>query len=117
VLEAADGTNGVSFARDALDEALSRDFGLLRLMDEDSYLRGEPTWRNVFELYQTRARLEVQQLREAGQDVPKHLYAIRNSLAHGKREPRTGVRGDGFTESALALPIVKLLARVAVEPA
>lgn len=116
VLEAADGGKGVTFVSQELDSALSRDFGVLRVIPQ---LRHDE-WTNAFEVYRGRASLKLQQLRSAGamsdEDIANYLYALRNSLAHGKRGPRVSDFGTSAEEAASALSIVKLLARIAVEP-
>jgi hypothetical protein len=48
-------------------------------------------------------------------DVPQYLYRIRNQIAHGKHRVLAGGSGRFFEDVAWALPVVKLLARVAIE--
>jgi hypothetical protein len=115
VLEGADGTNGTTFSTNELPALLGRDFGVLCVIS-DWWHEGEQLWTNVFELYKHRARLELGRLNAAGiADIPAYLYRIRNSLAHGKTGILAGGHGPAFEAVARALPIVKLLARVAVE--
>lgn len=83
LLEARDSSNGKNFAAENLASIGSHDFGVLRvyrsLEDDD--------WVNAFEVYRGRARREFARLRRGGITTPTqvaaHLYAIRNSLAHG----------------------------------
>jgi hypothetical protein len=116
VLEGADGFNGMTFATAHLDEIAEADFGLLRILppwgDE-----GGTVYTSAFELYRYRARLELIRLARLGADVPRHLYDIRNGLAHGKRDTITGLPGASIEDVLRALPLVKLLARLAVHPA
>lgn len=87
------------------------DFGelLLYRFDDDSYL-------NVFESYRESAVAELQRLGAAGvADVPSYLYRIRNSLAHGRVDVLTHADGPAVVATVRALPLVKLLARSAVE--
>jgi len=116
VLEAADGGNGVEFASGQISSVLSHDFGVLQVMpllELDA-----PT--NAFEVYRDRAALGLEALRSRGlasdREIGEHLYAIRNSLAHGRRATRVGDFGTSVEEVARALPIVKLLARIVIEP-
>lgn len=116
ILEAADGANGVEFTSRHLIAILSRDFGVLRVIPH-----GRPeAATNAFEVFRHRAALHLEALRSRGmvsdEEVAEHLYAIRNTLAHGRRDPRVGDFGTSVEEVARALPIVKLLARIAVEP-
>lgn len=114
VLEAADGATGTTFATAHLDDLNDRDFGVLPVIPH-----GQPgDWRNAFEVYRRRARQKLRRLRvgmSANSEVAAYLYRLRNSLAHGKQNVRTGDFGSQVEEVASALPIVKLLARVAVE--
>lgn len=115
ILEAVDGGNGTDFASAELSNLLESDFGLLRVV-HDIRLNGGSLWTSVFDLYKHRSRVELSRLATEGiDDVPQHLYRIRNSLAHGKTDVLVGGHGSGFETAARALPIVKLLARVAVE--
>ena len=115
VLEGADGTNGTQFAAQELPHLLGHDFGVLRV--GEYWPGGGFLWTNAFELYKHRARLHLEHLNATGvTDIPAHLYRIRNSLAHGKTHVLAGDHGTGFQEAAKALLIIKLLARVAVEP-
>jgi hypothetical protein len=117
VLEAADGANGTAFIGQHLGEILDRDFGFLGVA---ATLLGADEWTNVFDVYRRRARNELARLRSlgttTGSEVASHLYRIRNSLAHGKRSTTTGDFGPRVAEVAGALHVIKLLARLAVEP-
>lgn len=116
VLEAADGGNGMSYVTAHTSQLESHDFGELWVIAPL-----DPNERtNAFDVYQRRARAELSRQRFAGpaaaDAIAAYLYAIRNSLAHGKTQVRVGDFGPGVKETAAALPIVKLLARLAVEP-
>lgn len=114
VLEAADGSNGKTFATSALGDIPIRDFGDLRIIGMDS---SYGTGVNAFEQYRSKAVAELARLATEGvTDVPAYLYRIRNSLAHGKRNTLHARRREGFERAVRALPVVKLLARLAVEP-
>lgn len=117
ILEGADGTNGKEYVTAELPNLLDQEYGFLRVArnvvheDQEAFI-------DVFELYRTRAKAELDRLRTDGvSDVPAYLYRIRNSLAHGKVDVLAGDHEEGFQAAARALPIVKLLARRAVDPA
>jgi hypothetical protein len=115
ILEAADGRNGKSYAREALPRLDDHDFGILRVISPNPWDRSE-TAANAFAVYKERAVEELTNLATGGvADVPRYLYKIRNSLAHGKTDVLAHGRGEAFQDAARALPIVKLLARMAVE--
>lgn len=108
--------NGKAFAACTLPTLLDRDFGDLGVVGDDMAGDGSVRWINAFEVYTGRARAELERLRAEGIDgVSAYLYRIRNRLAHGKRDIIAGAASGGFQDAARALPIVKLLARVAVE--
>lgn len=114
LLEAADGTNGKTFASECLDHLDRHDFGNLEVVNE-MRVNGDHVCTNVFEMHRLRAMVEIYRLEHLGTDIPKHLYALRNGLAHGKK----GTIAHGQTEFervARALPIVKLMARLSVSP-
>ncbi len=114
LLEAADRSNGKTFAAEILPAIVSHDFGMLPVIGIDGKYQNAV---NAFEVYKTRAAEELARLeREGVDDVPVHLYRIRNSLAHGKTDILSTSRGESFSEAVRALPVVKLLARMAVEP-
>jgi len=113
VLEAADRRNGKTFARSALASLSARDFGELWSIGDDLDVEAGP---NVFEVYRERAERELRRLGDAGESsTADHLYRIRNSLAHGKHDVLTTRHASRFAEAAAALPVVKLLARMAIE--
>ncbi len=114
VLEAADGSNGTEFSLRGLRQLASSEFGDLRVIGIDGNYGTAP---NVFDVYKKRALRELASLESEGEaDLPSYLYRIRNSVAHGKRDTLTGHDGERFERAARALPIVKLLARIAVDP-
>lgn len=115
VLEGADRLNGKTFSAQVLPTLLHRDFGLLRVIPlAFDGMRG--TYIDVFALYKHRARMMFHRLRESGiHDVPEYLYSLRNRIAHGKSHVLAGGSGRFFEEVIWALPVVKLIARVAVE--
>ncbi len=114
LLEARGGSNGKAFASANLASIGSYDFGVLRvyrsLEDDD--------WVNAFEVYRVRAKRELARLRRDGMTTPTQvaarLYAIRNSLAHGGVSVRVSDFDATVREVSGALPVVKLLARLAV---
>jgi hypothetical protein len=74
---------------------------------------------NAFAVYRRRARLRLRTLTAEGVTAPpevaRYLRELRNALAHGKHGVLVGDYGSQLAEVAEALPIVKLLARLAVE--
>lgn len=114
LLEARDSSNGKTFTAENLASLGSHDFGVLRvyrsLEDDD--------WVNAFEVYRTRAKREMARLQRGGITTPtqvaSHLYAIRNSLAHGRSSVRVSDFDATVREVSRALSMVKLLARLAV---
>lgn len=114
ILEAADGTNGKAFIGANLARLAGYDFGDLSIVADDL---ADCSFVNAFEVYRERAQQELARLAATGiPNIPEHLYRIRNSLAHGKHQVLVGSHGDRFVEAGRALPIVKLLARIAIEP-
>jgi len=114
VLEAADNANGKSFTENNLSRLATHDFGDLRVIGDDMTYESSV---NAFEAYRARAQAELARLRTGGvSDMPSHLYSIRNSLAHGKHNTLTTRHQDRWLEAGRALPVVKLLARLAIEP-
>jgi hypothetical protein len=114
VLEAADGQNGKVFAALTLVDLPATEFGELVVVGDDLDAESAP---NAFEVYRTRALEELARLAADGiGNVPEYLYGIRNSLAHGKHHVLTASHGERYVRAARALPIVKLLARSAVDP-
>jgi hypothetical protein len=112
VLEGKDMQNGKTFARQSINQLSTFDFGILRIIGtDDSYENAT----NAFEVYRKRALDEMENLKDAGIDAVDRLYRIRNSLAHGKVDVLLPDDGEPFHAALRALPIVKLLARIAVE--
>jgi len=114
ILEAVDGGNGKAAATHLLPDLTTYQFGHLSLVE---VFVDPPARVNAFDRYRAWA---VDEIGELGLDDPDvdlagYLYKIRNSLAHGKHEALTTGRGEEFMAAARALPIVKLLARMAVE--
>jgi hypothetical protein len=116
VIEAADGTNGLKFLTAHLRDFASFEFGMLRVIRPRS-LRG---WGNAFTVYRRRARQHLKHLEASGissdEQVARYLYDLRNSLAHGKHGTLVSDYGSQVGEVAAALPLLKLVARIAVEP-
>jgi hypothetical protein len=112
VLEARDGSNGIAFAEANLPAIRTQDFGVLRVY------RTPDDWTNAFEVYRQRAKRELRRLRRRGvvtpREVASHLYAIRNSLAHGRYSTRVVDFDANVREVSRALPLLKLVARLAV---
>lgn len=115
VLEAADKANGKAFAKEKLSTLTTNWFGDLRVIPDELNADYESA-PNAFEIYREGAQVEMDRLSEQGADIPAHLYAIRNALAHGKRNILTPSHVERVEDAAASLSIVKLLARMAVEP-
>ncbi|MEU3620407.1 methylamine utilization protein MauJ [Streptomyces sp. NPDC006872] len=114
VLEAPRSDNGISFINDHLDSLELYDFG--KLLTIPAFLpehSEEPV--EVFSVLKERALGRVEALTTAGVDIAKHLYAIRNGLAHGKKDLILNDFGNTVDAVAADLPLLKLLARIAVE--
>ena len=112
ILEAADGGNGKAYVDAKLEAAMQREWGRLELVHSLDL-----SLTDVFRLWQHQADIELWRIREnefAG--VSDYLYGIRNALAHGKLGPLYGHHGGEVSAVGRALPLVKLLARHAVEP-
>jgi hypothetical protein len=116
VVEAADGSNGTSFLTARLADVPSHSFGTLRVIRP----RSSRGWVNAFTVYRRRARRHLGFLQKGGitsdEQVARYLYNLRNALAHGKHGPLVGDYGSQLGEVAAALPLLKLAARIAVEP-
>jgi hypothetical protein len=116
VVEAADGRNGLTFLTRHIRDLASFDFGTLRVIRPGSP-RG---WVNGFTVYRRRARQLLRHLAASGiasdEQVARYLYRLRNALAHGKHGTLVSDYGSQLAEVAAALPILKLVARIAVEP-
>jgi hypothetical protein len=114
VLEARNGDNGMSCSETYLPLLATHDFGELLMACDGLADRAHV---NVFEAYRGRALQELADLEAAGvEDMPGYLYGIRNSLAHGKHNVLISRHEDRATAASRALAIVKLLARLVVEP-
>lgn len=115
VLEAADQRNGTTFAAGRLGALKDHDFGTLRVQP----FPGDAA--DAFAVYRERALARIAALRGDGlndQQVADHLYGLRCGLAHGKHGRNAVLVHDfdaAVTAVAQDLPIVKLLARLAVE--
>jgi len=122
VLESADGKNGVEWTSSRLDTVASHNFGELLLVEYVFLGRpddGKPTGpitHDVFSEYQGRAADHIEDLLHEGADVPRYLYDLRNGIAHGKANTIIGSDSYRLADVGRALPIVKLLARLAIEP-
>lgn len=116
VVEAADGSNGTTFLTAHLADVSSHPFGTLRVIRP----RSSRGWVNAFTVYRRRARRLLRHLQKVGissdEQVARYLYNVRNALAHGKHDPLVGDYGSQLGEVAAALPLLKLAARMAVEP-
>jgi hypothetical protein len=112
VLEAPGRDNGKTFIASQLHLLETYDFGSLTATE----VLG--TAADVFDIYRRRALDRFEVLRRtlpSDMDVAEHLYKTRNSLAHGKTKMIIEDFRDGVTTVAVEVPIVKLLARMAVE--
>jgi hypothetical protein len=113
VLETVYGDNGRRFSTEQLARLRDYDFGTLRVVaNRTQNLADCP---NVFEVYRVRALHALDQYELPDEAVAKRLCDVRNALAHGKHHALTNPHGQGFDEAVASLPIVKLLARIAVE--
>jgi hypothetical protein len=113
VLEAMDKTNGKACSAAVLPLLSAHDFGQL---DVACGTPGGYEYVNVFNVYRDRALQELERLAAAGvEDIAGYLYAIRNSLVHGKWDALTARRGYRATAAGKALPILKLIARVVID--
>ncbi|MFI5987546.1 methylamine utilization protein MauJ [Streptomyces sp. NPDC051555] len=115
VLEWPGKDNGKKFTDANLDELRDYDFGSLRMMDSGFPLDQTEDPIEVFDTLRERALGRIEALRTANIDIPAHLYALRNGLAHGKQDLILNDLGPSVDEVAADLPVVKLLARMAVE--
>ncbi|MFD5620520.1 methylamine utilization protein MauJ [Streptomyces yangpuensis] len=112
VLETPDKDNGKAFITRSLDHVGAHDFG--RLMTRPQSLQpADPI--EVFGVLRERATGRIEALRTADIDVAAHLYSIRNGLAHGKKDLILNDFGSTVDAVAADLPLVKLLARLAIE--
>jgi hypothetical protein len=114
ILEADDSMNGKTSAAARLPDLPRHPFGEFYVYQQGFGMAEK--YIDVFGAYRERALTEIRRIRRRGEDVPTRLYEIRNSLAHGKTATRTSDFGPTLSEVSKALPIVKLLARMAVEP-
>ncbi|MFF2308182.1 methylamine utilization protein MauJ [Streptomyces sp. NPDC058128] len=112
VLETPDKDNGKAFITRCLDYVGSHDFGRLMTWPQ-SMEPAEPI--EVFGVLRERALGRIEALRTADIDVAAHLYSIRNGLAHGKKDLILNDFGTTVDAVAADLPLVKLLARLAIE--
>lgn len=112
VLEAPGHDDGKPFVASHLSQLETYDFGSLAA----SEFPGSSV--DVFDIYRRRALDRLAGLRRtlpADTGVAEHLYKRRNSLAHGKSKVLVEDFGDAVASVAAEVPIVKLLARMAVE--
>jgi hypothetical protein len=114
VLEWVHKDNGKLFVSNNLHLIQTYDFGLLQT-SVLANLGREDGPVSVFDSYRKRA---LDRINKAGPDpsqVARHLYRIRNSLAHGKEDFRAGYAGPDTEEVAADIPLLRLLARLAIE--
>ena len=115
ILEAGDNGNGKSFLAKRLPDLRDGDFGRLWVAPDSAV--GAESAVNAFEIYRQRALRELDRLETVGvTDLAGHLYGLRNAVAHGRRDSLFGRDTDRTDEAQRALPIVKLMARMIVEP-
>ena len=112
MLEGKDKTNGKTFASGNIERLAGFNYGELRIVGPDDKYE---TAINAFEVYRRQALDEIAYVKAAGDDVVDRLYRIRNSLAHGKVDVLVADDGEPFSAALRALPIVKLLARMAID--
>lgn len=107
--------NGKKFVAANLDELRDYNFGTLRMVDPGPPFNQPEDPIGVFDTPRERALGRIEALRTADIDVPAHLYALRNGLAHGKQDMILDDLGPSVDAVTADLPVVKLLARMAVE--
>ncbi|AQT73250.1 methylamine utilization protein MauJ [Streptomyces sp. fd1-xmd] len=115
VLEWPRKDNGKKFIEANLDELRDYDFGSLWMCEPASPLNQTEVPIDVFATLRERALGRIEALRTADIGIPEHLYALRNGLAHGKQDLILNDLGPSVDAVAADLPVVKLLARMAVE--
>ncbi|SEG26133.1 hypothetical protein SAMN04489712_104120 [Thermomonospora echinospora] len=115
IAEWADRKNGKTFIGMYLDLIHDYDFGELWTISPPIGPAADQPEINVFDVYREQALGRIESLRTAGVDVADWLYGFRNRLAHGKEGIM--VREFGMDADAVAadLPLLKLLARIAIE--
>jgi hypothetical protein len=111
----ADGDDGRSFVATHLKSVAEFDFGMLRT---------EPnrhgTSVDVFEHYRELALARLRALRSSGMSdsrIADHLLGVRAGLARSGRLPGANAGGAVVSGVAHDLPVVKLLARIALDGA
>ncbi|MEU3560484.1 methylamine utilization protein MauJ [Kitasatospora sp. NPDC006786] len=121
VLECADGRNGKTFIENHLNEIAKYNFGELKT--KGMALPGQPVSDfEVFETYRSLALNRLNHLRTSMRDadIAENLYKHRNGLAHGSPGRSNIAIQDYATQAATVeadFPLLKLLARIAVETA
>lgn len=112
LLEWPEKDNGKRYIERHLETLRRHDFGVL-----DAYAYHAEAPINVFEVYRGRALARIDAQRASGKsdsEIAAHLYSIRNSLAHGKKDFLVGRTVD-VAEVGREVPIVKMLARLVVD--
>jgi hypothetical protein len=115
VLEWADQGNGKSCIEAWLGSVNTYDFGVL-----NAWPLFSEAPLDVFRIYANRAAARLETLAHQGvssEQVPSHLYFVRNGLAHGKSRFVVNDFGADVVSVADDISIVKLLARMVVEGA
>ncbi len=113
ILEFPQKNNGKKFIEDNLDLIETYNFGTL--LTSDDFSQGI----DVFKAYCARALGRVAHLRGDGLDnraIAARLYAIRNGLAHGKDDMIVDDSGAVLSDVGADVAIVRMLARMVVEP-
>jgi hypothetical protein len=113
VLEWAKKDDGIRYAERHMNTLITHDYGELWGYERGGGLRR----RNIFKMYAARCRKRLRELGAQGRsdhEIAVHLYAIRNSLAHGKSK-FTLDRAANVAEIGRDLLILKLLARLVIE--
>lgn len=110
VLEWPGQDNGRGFIEQHLDALAQRPSGNLMAVDPDH----QPV--DVLVTYQQRALARIATLNAgpSAKSISKHLYGVRNAIAHGKEGVAHHDFGNVVKGVGADLPIVKLLARMVV---
>lgn len=113
-LEHFDQRNGMGLAEALIPRLANHRFRRIDIVHSLAR-NGRP--RDVLSFYGARARAQLRSPKLLPADLAKRLYAHRNGIAHGKSNVAQGGNRDGYFEIARDLPIVKLLARLAISDA
>lgn len=108
ILESSDRSDGTTAVSRLVPLLGAHHFGDLPV-ETPSY-----EWIDGFERYRSKALANIGS--ESAERVASRLYEIRNSVAHGKSKISHGLHGSRIEAAGAALPLVKLLSRMVIEP-